>query len=333
MQKIKYFFIHFINWLIRLGGIIEGVLLIFIGVRLNLNNKDAKFLILAFVGGYLIYRAIVRLWKVHKSKLIIRGNAYNNRTTFFEGPNGRGKTSLMLYSASVLKTKVLSNVPFKVNGDFVYKLDNQAINLQRAIPEGACVVMDEISLFYHNLDKVNCYDLELLLQLQRHFFDGNFYMASIKASRLPQQLREKTAICNYLLGQRTEYTSFVIGPILYFIFNKILRCKKINIGFRVWTYQTFEDIDHENYNFDLSNESSQTDTQTRHFSNLVDIYAFNDVNTFEYNDRFMKYLYDMLPKTDLVKYESLDFDEKTLFNSGYGKIITYMINKLNNIKR
>lgn len=322
MLKIKYIFVSCINWLIRLGGILEGLFLFFVGINLN-KSKGAYYLLVSFLGLFLIYLSLKKIFKVYKSKRIIKNDAYSSRVTCFEGPPGRGKTSLMLYSASCLDTLVLSNVPFKINGDFVYKLDKSVLDLEKAIPEGSCACMDEVTLFYHNLDKINCYDFELLLQLHRHFFDGNFYLASVKASRLPQQIREKVSVCKYLIGQHTEYSSFFIGPILYFIFRKCLKIKSINIGFRIWTYQIFEDIDHPNYNFDLSNQTSNTITRSNHFAELVDIYAFNDSVTFEYNDRFMKYLYDRLDKSDLIKYDSLDFTEDSLNGSGYKKLIDY----------
>ena len=94
--------------------------------------------------------------------------AKNNRVQGFEGSQGRGKTSLMLYMASILKKPVYSNIPFKIRGDFTYVLGTDIINLKTAVKEKALLLFDEISLYYNNLlfgqskdDKYNVYLLIL----------------------------------------------------------------------------------------------------------------------------------------------------------------------------
>ena len=274
MKKIK----KIIKWvyfkLCRYSGYIDGI--IFTILFFNLRNKTKYSILILAIAIYCFYRAIKYSWKCWNSKNIIRYDAYNSRIQVIEGANGRGKSSFMWFSSSVLGTPVLSNVPAKVNNKFVYCLNKDHLHLIEEIPEYSTVCLDELSLFWNNTDKVNYYDIEILLQLCRHFFDGNFYLSTIKASRIPQQIREKVSMCKMMLGQETKQQSLFTLSFLN-LFRRFFGLK-YKIGVRIWTYQDFEEIDHENYTFDLANQTK--DTINNKFSNLVECCAYSDTTNF-----------------------------------------------------
>lgn len=322
------------NFLIRVSGLLESIILFSLGVYYCTNN-NYLYLILCVIGVWWAYRWFKHIFKVFSSKEKIIQDSRNFRVVVFEGPQRRGKTSCALYCASVLNkngSPIFSNVPFKIHGNYVNVLNHDIIQLKERLPDNSCGVMDEITLLYHNLDKINCYDFELFLQLIGHFIDGNFYMCSVKASRLPQQIKEKVSGCFYMLGQRTINTSLILAKILQTIGNKFFDLK-LSIGLRCWAYQVFEEINHENYNFDLSNVETNSSTKIKNFAEIVEIYAFNDVETFEYNDRFFKPLYDKLPLTDLKVFDTLQIDYETLQMTGYKKLVDYFKLKYANLPK
>lgn len=268
-------------------------------------------------------------WLVFKSKKIIENDGYNSRVLAFEGGQGRGKTSLMCYTASVLTRRVgdiYSNVPVKINKKFAYILDKNHLSMKKRLKENSVVMLDEISLFYHNLDLKNEYGTEMLLQLIRHFTNGNVLMASISMSRIPKQLREKVMLFKHMLGQQTKLNSFIVLPIVILI-SKILKLD-LHYGLRCWTYQSFEEIEHENYYFDLSRmDSSTTDKK---FANLVNIWAWNSALKYDYIDRFMLGVYLSAPLIEDCRYQSLDYSKDLLRFSGFGRIVDYFDYNLTN---
>ena len=238
------------NKLCRYSGYIDSI--IFCVLFFVLHHKSKYSILILALAIYCLYRAINYSWKCWKSKQIIIYDALNSRIQVIEGPNGRGKTSFVCLCSSVLGTPTLSNVPLKINNQFVYCINKDHLHLIERIPEYSTIILDELSLYWNNTDKVNYYDVEVLLQLCRHFFDGNFYMCSLKASRLPQQIREKVSLCKYMVGQETKSQSLFTLTFLN-VFRRFFGYK-YKIGVRCWTYQEFEDIDHENYTFDLANQ-------------------------------------------------------------------------------
>lgn len=310
--------------LVSYSWLLDTILFIYLFGR---NQGKTTFALLYLVAAiYCCYRGLKYKFLVYKSKSNILYDAYNSRVQCFEGPPGRGKTSLMNYTASLLKSDIFSNVPIKVYGDYVNILSSDLLSFKFRYPDNSVILIDEASLFYNNLDKTNCYDLEVLLQLIRHICDGNAFFATIKASRLPQQLREKIGLCKYLTGQKTIYDSLFFGQLFRFI-NYLLKIKCPS-GIRVWQYQTFEDIDHSNYTFDLS--SNESSVNMKHFSNLVECYAYNSSLKFEYNDRFMFGLVKDIPIVNPIKFNTLDYEPYILNTSNYGKLNIYFKNKLLN---
>lgn len=316
MSKIYNFFKWLYIKMCRYSAYIDSFIVLYVYLKVKDTTKYSFLLLIIF--GYFLYRAIKYSYYVWVGKKTIISDSLNSRVQAIEGGNGRGKSSFVFYSCSVLGVPVLSNVPVKIRGDFVYKLKDLHIHELERIPTYSAVVLDECGLVYNNLDKYNHFDFEVLLQLGRHFFDGNFYLSTIKASRLPNQIREKVTLCKMMLGQRVVYQSLITLPILN-LFKGVFGFK-YPLGLRVWTYQDFEEIDHDNYTFDLSNQDK--DTKNNKFSNLVDLYAYSDCCMFEYEDRFMLGLYNELLQKEFEedKFNSLHYDYETLNELGYSKL-------------
>lgn len=324
--KLKQFFLTLWRFFVRYCGYIDCIILYYVIKAVCDSSDNQYYMILYLIPAYLLFINIRFTYRIIKSKILIKNLAKNNRVQGFEGAQGRGKTSLMLYMASVLKKPIYSNIPFKIRGNFTYILGTDIINLKSRVKENAVLIFDEITLYYNNLmsgktkdEKYNIYSFELLLQLCRHFFDGNIFTASVSMGRVPAVLEEKYSIFNRVLGQTTKMNSFLIAPLLY-LFALVFK-KKIDVGVRCWTYQTFERIDHENYYFDLS--SNKESVKDQYYANLINIYAYNNSLDFDYNDRFMKFLYDQVAVDKNKKFEHLDFDIKSLSKTGFSKIIEH----------
>lgn len=268
-----------------------------------------------------LYRALRFEWLVFKSKRILLSDCYNSRVMGFEGGQGRGKTSLMLYVASLLKAPCYSNVPFYIRGHYTYILDKDHLKLKKRLKEGSVLLLDEITLYYNNQLKDDTYGFELLLQLIRHFTDGYVLMASIAMGRIPKALEEKVMQFKHLLGQETVYNSYMVLPLVRLI-DWAFKLDG-HYGLRIWHYQTFESIDHPGYYFDLSRQES--DTNDVNYANLTDIYAWNNALRYDYLDRFMLGIYMSVPAVqDEVRYHSLVFDKEILLSCGFGEVVKYL---------
>lgn len=326
LLKFKRFINAVWRFFVRYCGYIDCIILYYVIKALCENSNNQYYAILYIIPAFLLFINIRFSYYILKSKLLIKTMAKNNRVQGFEGAQGRGKTSLMLYMASVLKKPIYSNIPFKIRGDFTHILGTDIINLKSRVKENSILIFDEITLYYNNLmtgkskdEKHDIYSFELLLQLCRHFFDGNIFTASVSMGRIPAVLEEKYSIFNRVLGQTTKMNSFIIAPLLY-LFGLLFK-RKIDVGIRVWTYQTFERIDHENYYFDLS--TNKESVKDQYYANLISIYAYNNSLDFDYNDRFMKYLYEQVTIDENKKFESLDFDINSLSDTGFKNIIEH----------
>lgn len=332
LSKLKQFLLTLWRFFVRYCGYIDCLILYYVIKAVCDSSNNQYYMILYFIPAFLLFINIRFTYRIIKSKILIKTMAKNNRVQGFEGSQGRGKTSLMLYMASVLKKPIYSNIPFKIRGDFTYVLGTDIINLKSRVKENSILIFDEITLYYNNLmtgkskdEKHDIYSFELLLQLCRHFFDGNIFTASVSMGRVPAVLEEKYSIFNRVLCQTTKINSFIIAPLLY-LFGLVFK-KKIDVGIRVWTYQTFERIDHENYYFDLS--TNKESVKDQYYANLINIYAYNNSLDFDYNDRFMRFLYEQVAFDENKKFENLDFDMKSLSDTGFRKIINHFdkINK------
>lgn len=305
-------------------GLIECLLLWVIAF---LFAKDTgSTIILYAIAGFSTWRNIKCLFKVFKSKNMIRYDAVNYRVQGFQGPQGAGKTSLMLYNASVLKNEVYSNVPFEINGKLSYVLDSDVLTMRKKVKENATVLMDEITIYFNNTDKSEEVQktvdgFEIFLQLCRHFFDGTVLTASVNMGRIMQKLEEKFGVFKQLLGQETLIDSFILAPIIKLIAKSFFH-KELHLGVRVWRYLKMSTITKENYMVDIGTaQESKNDKSS--FSGVYEIYAYNNNLKYRYNDRFMKPIYDQIPQTQLQTFSNLEFDMKQLKNTGFQKVINY----------
>lgn len=292
----------------------------------------------------LTYRLIKWEYKAFATKEIIRDTAVNSRVQGFCGFQGRGKTSFMLYSLYVLKAdNVYTNFPCKIRNKFTNMLSNDILNMDVKIQEKSAIAISEATLFYHNLlhnvkdidTAIDLYGQELHQQIIRHAYNGNMFYDSIDLTRMPQMLRENIGLTNYMLGQKSKTFSFILTPLIISI-GKLFGIEIIG-NMRIWELQQFEKIPDKQYTFDLSTQTKSTDT--KHYANLLELCAWCDIKHFNYDDRFLKGLYDKLPGVIQKKWDTLQFCDKDLRTIGYGFLIDFFEkkvisnNKAANIKR
>lgn len=318
IKKLKSLLINWIDLL--------EVILIYI-----LFNNIYGLLISIILG----FIAIRRHWKVYKSKINLKEKLQNERVMANEGFQGAGKTSLMLYIAS-LKYKanqIYTIVPCKINGEFTNVLTKEVLQLKEQIPMNSCILGDELTMFFNNLSNKKELSDELvastacLYQSIRHFTDGNIINTSVDMTRLNKQLEEKHSVFNKLLRQRTCLSSYFIIPTYKLI---LILLKKYDpkvhkwLGtYRIWEYQTFTPITHDNYYYDLSNQN--VNQNEKGFSNLVEIWAYNNLD-YEYNDTYLRRLYKTLPVHIPIQWDSLEISRDMLDKIGYSQLKKYFPN-------
>lgn len=318
--KIKKIIKRILNIISRYSGLIESIIIILLSLKVK-ETSNYWILLLAF-GIFRLYKYIKNEWLIYKGKLQIKYESRNKRVTGHEGAQGAGKTSLMCYTASILNVPVFSSAPIKINGHMTYILTKNIIDMLERIPLGSVIIIDEISFYWDNemsklIDHAKTQGLEITAQLIRHLFDGYMLSASVDMNRVAKRIEEKHSMFRRLLGQDGINTSLIIDPVINtvsFIFNL-----KIKTGIRCWTYQTFENINHKGYVFDLSRQDKNVDNKK--FANLVEIRAWNSSINFEYDDRYFKRLYLKLPKAELKKWPNLTFNFEQLKETGFDNII------------
>lgn len=322
LSKWKKKFKKILSCISTISGILEASILIVIAfTQKNTNNYWFLWLI---PGCYLLYRCIRNYLRVKKGKAILIWEEMNKRAIGQEGCQGAGKTSLMFYIASLMDAPIFTSAPAKINGKMTYMLTDDIINMNVKVPLYSMIILDEITLYYDNemskmLDHAKTEGLEMQMQLIRHCYDGQMLSASVDMNRLAKRVEEKHGMFRRLLGQRRVNNSFIIDPLLMLI-SKIFKLD-LKVGFRVWTYQTFENINHKGYIFDLSRQ--EEDTKNNHFANLNEIWAYNNSINFEYDDRYFKKLYLKLPKAELKQWNSLEFEYDDLKETGFNSITNF----------
>lgn len=319
-SKLKKRIKKILSIISKYSGLIESILIILLSISIK-NDIKYWILFLGF-GIWRLWRYIKNLWIIKKSKLQIIYESKNKRATGNEGAQGAGKTSLMCLIASILNVPVFSSAPIKINGKMSYILTKEILNMYERIPLGSLIIIDEISFYWDNdmsklVDHAKTQGLEITLQLIRHLFDGYFMSASVDMNRVAKRIEEKHSMFRRLLGQDGLNTSLIIDPIINIISN--IFNLDIKTGIRCWTYQTFENIDHKGYIFDLSRQEKNVDN--KRFANLVEIRAWNSNINFEYDDRYFKELYLKLPKAELKEWPSLKFNYEQLKETGFENII------------
>lgn len=308
------------------SGFIEASIILLIAF--NIKNSSEYWLIPLIIGIIYLYKCISKHWKVRKSKIILMYEEMNKRAIGHEGAQGAGKTSLMFYVASIMNAPIFTSAPARINGVMTYKLTEEIINMDAKLPLFSMVILDEITLYYDNelskqLNHEKTEGLEMQMQLIRHAYDGQMLTASVDMNRLAKRVEEKHGMFRRLLGQRSVNNSIFIDRFLKFI-SKIFKLD-LKIGYRVWTYQTFENINHKGYIFDLSRQ--EQDTKNTHFANLNEVWAYNSSINFEYDDRYFKNLYLRLPKAELKQWQSLTFNYEELKDTGFNSVTNFFKKK------
>lgn len=321
-RKISYI----LGKLSVISGLIEGILLLIITLCIGNNINQIVYFGLLILSGYLIFRSIKHYYYVWKGKQILIYEENNKRVIGQEGAQGSGKTSLMFYIASIMNQPIFTSAPARINGKMTYKLTTDMMDMKVRLPFKSIIIIDEITLYFDNSlgkfqDNIKTKGLEMQMQLIRHCYDGQMLSASVDMNRVAKRIEEKHGMFRRLLGQKSVNNSFIIDPLL----KLIGKCFDLNIktGYRVWTYQTFENIDHKGYIFDLSRANSEKSPNANHFANLNEIWAFNSGINFEYDDRYFRNLYLKIPKAELEEWNDLTFKYEELESTGFNSIVKF----------
>lgn len=337
MKKLKIdkrFFIKALRIINRFAPYIEMAIFMFIALNYE-KQSDKWYRYLLFIPVVLyVIRVIKWEYKCFTSKGIIRTTALQKRVQGFSGAQGAGKTSFMLFSAYCIKpSNVYSNFPAKLRGKYTYKLYKSVLNLDTRIDDGSLLMISEATMLYHNClnnnkskeEALKLYGQQLHQQIIRHCYDGNMFYDSVDLTRLPAMLKDNISLTNYLLGQRSVTLSFIVSPILNLISKKFFNYELFG-SVRVWELQQFERIPEEGYTFDLSRQEKNTDT--KNYANLLELCCWNDIQRFDYDDRFLRGIYMKLPQHNSRLWETLLYDEPILRELGYGELLDFFEAKL-----
>lgn len=325
---------RFFRFLNRFAPYVELVLTYYVvdyQIRTTFADKSMAFLLYA-LPIIMLVRLIRWEWRCLQSRSVIKETALNKRVQGFSGFQGCGKTSFMLYTAYVLNSPhVFSNFPCKVRGKFAHQLTRPILDCDERVPEKSTLLQSEVTMLFHNLvngaknkeEALKLYGQQLLQQIVRHAFDGFMFYDSVDLSRLPQMLKDNIGLTNYMLGQGSATLSFIITPIL------ALLAKPFGVelkgSVRYWDLQQFERIPESGYVFDLSTQEKTQDN--KHYANLLRVCTWDSIQRFDYDDRFLRGLYAMLPEHVAKDWDTLIFDNDALRAIGYGFLLDFFEQK------
>lgn len=332
-DKLKHIITAVLKILNRFAPYIE-LFIIYYFIKDYVSTSDNQWAVLLYaIPIVLLFRLIKWEYKAFMTREIIKDTAINKRVQGFCGYQGCGKTSLMLATGYILNSpSIYTNFPCKIRNKYTKKLSDAVLNMDTRIEENSCIMISEATMFYHNLldnvsdkDIVNkLYPQELHQQIVRHAYNGNMFYDSIDLNRMPKMLKDNIGLTNYLLGQKSKTFSFIITPLLASI-GKMLGIE-LRGNMRIWEVQQFESIPVQQYVFDLSRQ--EKDTNTKNYANLLELCCWEDVTHFEYDDRFLRGLYNKLPQNIDKKWSSLIFSDTELKEIGYGFLIDFFDAKL-----
>lgn len=321
----------------RFAPAIECVLVFYCVDYVNRTQFEGEFLgvLLFALPIFLLYRLIKWEYICWQSRARVRDTCSNKRVQGFSGAQGCGKTSFMLFCLYTIKSpSIYTNFPCKIRGKYTNQLDFSILNMDRRIPEHSACAISEATMFFHNLingpqgsrarsEAIVLYGQQLHQQIIRHAYDGNLFYDSVDLSRLPQMLKDNFGLTNYMLGQGSVTLSFLITPLLKLI------AKPLGVdlrgSIRYWDVQQIEKIPEVGYTFDLSNQEKSVDD--KHFANLYRIATWDSIYRFEYDDRFLRGLYAMLPEHISKAWKSLEFADDDLRDIGYGILLDFFNEK------
>ena len=321
INKVNYLII---NWFFKLYWLVD-ILILAIIYALTSNNSAYKqintisfILLIASVVYNIIY-----LYRYFKGRSNAKYNLKNYRTQCFKGSQGIGKTSFMYNCARILGKDypVIANCSAIIDNKFCYKLTKKAFMMKTQLPEPCTQLVQEITVYYNNLDQSKKRDeiagSEGNLQFVRHNTNGYILADSVEMDRLLKTLEEKFGLTNKMLGQTSIKTGFFV-PFIYWLMRLVnKKLPYIYWGYRRWKVQTFLSINENGYIYDLSNDVANT--KNNKFVNLYYFYAFNDFSVI-YHDRAYSKLYKQLPKEELKQYSSLLFTDEDVKDTGFDSI-------------
>lgn len=327
--KKENFLYYFFGFLTRFAHWFDLVVFYFLTDYIYKNQfANSKIGIICYIPLVIqLYFCFKYEYMVLQSKATCNTMLLNGRVMGFAGKQGAGKSSFATYLASFKRfSNVYTNTPVKIRKKYTAMLEEDIYLLNKKIPDYSLIMMDEATLFWHNILSTNknklsneLYAQEIMTQCVRHFFDGNIFYMSTDLNRLPPVIRENVGVVNFALQQGNKKISFICGPI--FVALAKMFGYKFRNGLRYWDLQQFEKIPDRNYTFDLAQQ--EKDQNLSNYANLLRIYCFDNPNIFDYNDRFLAGVYQKLEQHQNQYWESLNFDEELLKKLGYGKLIEF----------
>lgn len=138
----------------------------------------------------LLIIAVLILWKIRKNILETTIKIRKNNVIAFTGSLGTGKTylsvktAIRLYKESRKKNKgalLYSNIPIKLSRNrYSEILSNDILMLQKTIPKGSVVLIDEIGQYVSQFDfkANNTLVLEEFMRLYRHYTQGGYLIVN-----------------------------------------------------------------------------------------------------------------------------------------------------------
>lgn len=323
-----------LNFLGRISGYIE-ILLLFLYLPL-LSSFWSYYWLFYALPIWLLYINGKYEFKTFMSKFAIRQSSKDYIVMGHEGKQGSGKSSLTAFILSELtkndkKAYIITNVPMRINGKFTYKVTPDILNLEAKVPPHSYIFLDEWVLIFNNLDdKLKFADLQstaYLEQLYRHFTDkGNIFGASVSMSRAPKIQRDNFSAYRFMDGLTVVKNSYIIAPIIKLV-AKLLKYE-FDYGFMAWRTFLIRDIEHENYNFDLSGLENKKGTSSPRWSFAEVIVAYNNKGRFDYDSKFMQHIYNELPLAELEQFDSLEFKKEDLRKMGWGELTNFFDDKM-----
>lgn len=315
----------------RLYGFVNvfSVFLDFLIAFIFISYGKAK-LVLCILGyvyfAFILIRCIIALYRCISSRIKAKEYLQANRVLPVEGKQRSGKTSFCSWLCSLNKAPVYSNVPILLRGNYTRKLSTDILSLHSKIEENSIIYIDECNLYYNNLrngkstENNNIFGQSIYSQCVGHFTDGNIIYSSTYTDKLPKEIRVNFSCRAQVLGQHTFNFSFIGSFFVKFFFKFFLK-KDIYTGLRHWQVQHYERI-HSSieedglYSVDLNNSNSK-------FAPVYDFYCLNSY-IFEYNDRYMRGLYEPLPEAVIECFENLDVDISNTSSLYDAEIFKYM---------
>lgn len=297
---------------------------------ISFGKRSIPLCIIGYV--YLIFicfRCFMSLYRCISSKIKAREYLDANRVLPVEGKQRVGKTSFCSWLCSLNKVPVFTNVPIRIKGRFTKKISTDILSLDTKLPENSIIYIDECNLYYNNLrngkstENNNIFGQSIYNQCVGHFTDGNVIYSSTYTDKLPKEIRVNFSCRAQVLEQGTYNFSF-IGSALLKLICRFFRLGKVHTGLRRWRVQHYEKIhsvvDEDGiYTVDLGNSNSK-------FAPCNDFYALNSYS-FEYNDRYMRGLYDILPDCSQISFDNLNIDISDASLLYDAEVFKYMLTK------